>query len=191
MTSMIASLVSSTVQRCSSFVGLPQMTTASTTVAALSSPLWTSVRFRYHADKVAKGPALRRYGYEDKVVRRGLLPRLEWMDKPLPMPEYKPINSWNEKRALFGQNDYIDILGPIDPITKKTLHPSHLLYNVPAWLRGFQGNEYQMLLRKKKFDLTKGKNLSQPTNWARMNDRIKKLYKYLNRHTKSYFWKHS
>lgn len=113
-------------------------------ISAIFDPVVTPVRFRYHANKVAKGPALRRYGYEEKILQRGLLPRTAYMDKPLPIPDYKPRNSWNEKRALFGQNDYIDILGPINEVTGKTLHPTQLLYNVPHWLRGVKGNEYQV-----------------------------------------------
>ena len=169
------------------------------------NPIVTSVRFRYHADKVARGPAQRRYGYEEKLFREGTLPRLRDA-KPLSMPEYKPKNAWNEKRALFGQNDYIDILGPSDT----ALHPVKLMYNVAPWLRGFKGNEYQviwicrniveiksnivffflqMLLRKKKFVSKRGYPLSHPTKWAELNDRIGELYKFLNRKTKSPLWK--
>jgi len=148
------------------------------------NPTVTSVRFRYHADKVARGPVQRRYGYEEKLIRGGTLPRLADA-KPLAMPEYNPKNVWNEKRALFGQNDYIDIMGPSD----SALHPVKLMYNVAPWLRGFKGNEYQMLLRKKKFVSKRGYPLSHPTKWVELNDRIGALYKYLNRKTKSPLWK--
>lgn len=124
--------------KCISMIGA----TSRVTVNAFY-PTLMPVRFRYHADKVAKGPVPRRHGYEDKILQRGLLPRT--FDKELPIPDYKPKNSWNEKRALFGQNDYIDILGPINEVTGKTLHPTQLLYNVPRWLRGFNGNEYQVI----------------------------------------------
>ncbi len=148
----------------------------------------TSVRFRYHAEKVARGPALRRYGYEDKLFQEGLLPRSR-NAKPLPMPTYTPKNAWTEKRAQFGQNDYIDILGPMDSITRKTLHPTKLLYHVPSWLRGFSGNEFQTLIRRRKMVAHCGYPLSHPTKWAQLNDRIQMLHKFLNRKTKTPFWK--
>jgi hypothetical protein len=62
------------------------------------------------------------------------------------------------KRALFGQNDYIDILGPSNKITRKTLHPTQLFNNVPPWLRRVKGNEHQVLqnskILKKRVNLT-------------------------------------
>ena len=39
---------------------------------------------------------------------------------------------------------YTDILGDRD------IYPTEALKEVPEWLRGFHGNEYQMLLRRKK-----------------------------------------
>ncbi len=142
MTSLIGSIVSTLGLVNSSRIGMSFQ--ASRTLGALFDPTWTSVRFRYHAEKVAKGPVPRRHGYEDPLFKGGLLPRTPYSDKPLPIPEYKPRNVWNEKRALFGQNDYIDILGPSNEVTQKTLHPTQLLYNVPHWLRGVKGNEYQV-----------------------------------------------
>lgn len=143
MTSLIGSMISTlgVALKHRTLIGIASQASK---VTALFTPEWTAVRFRYHADKVARGPFPRRHGYEDKIFQRGLLPRTIDANKALPIPTYKPKNSWNEKRALYGQNDYIDILGPVNEISQKTLHPVQLLYNVPPWLRGVQGNEYQV-----------------------------------------------
>lgn len=71
---------------------------------------------------------------------RGTLPRIPDLKKKLPIPPYCPKNSWNEQRALFGQNDYIDILGD------ESIHPTQIGYSVPEWLKGFRGNEYQVII---------------------------------------------
>lgn len=57
-------------------------------VKSIWSPQLTAVRYRYHADKVARGPLLRRYGYKDPIKPEGLLPH-KTSARPLPMPTYR------------------------------------------------------------------------------------------------------
>lgn len=142
-------------------------------------PQIQSVRFRYHEDKLKKGKLLRRFGYEEKITTEGFLPHYG-EDRIRTMPIYKPKNFWSEKRALFGQNDYIDILG------NEKLHPTRILYNVPSWLRGVKGNEFQVLIRKKKIW---GKGIfpyARPSKWRDLKKRVEYLYKFLNHKTNQY-----
>jgi large subunit ribosomal protein L51 len=116
---------------------------------------------------------IRRYGYKPKYFTEGLLPRVKGDTKPLRSVPYKdPPTEWSRDKALFGQNDYIDILGD------GSLHPVQLLRKVPSWLRGFRGNEMQMLQRKRMAYIHWKK--TSPERFNHIEKRIDYLYKYLN-----------
>lgn len=83
------------------------------------------------------------------------------------MPIFKDRKAWSTKKATFGQNDYIDILG------QGNVHPIDLIRG-PPWLIGFRGNELQRLSRQLKFE---GKELKakNPKRFFDINKRIKYL----------------
>lgn len=144
----------------------------------ISSLFYVPVRHRYYAEKIAKGPLVRGYGYEDKVSVRGVLPRLEEKEQ-LPRPEYEPGNPWHKKKASFGQNDYIDIFGD------GKLNPVKIMYDVPNYLRGIKGNEMQLLIAKINFLCQTNYPDTYPRKWYHINRRLMHLYKHLNRKTKT------
>ncbi|KAE8744897.1 hypothetical protein FOCC_FOCC008462 [Frankliniella occidentalis] len=157
----------------------------STCVSAVSNglrKLWTppvfQVRFRFHKDKIEAGPLKRRYGYTEQAISKGLLPHVKH-EKHIPGRQFIPADNWTPKKALFGQNDYIDIF-------TGRIHPTKVLYDVPAYLRGFKGNEFQCLMRKQKMQKHGEIPWKYPSTWRDMNKRIGWLYRYLNRHTRTW-----
>lgn len=143
-------------------------------------PLKQFVRFRYWKDQQGARPLYeRRFGYNEKILQTGLLPRKEGAKRIVDIPIYRPKNAWTEKRALFGQNDYIDILG------NDKIHPTKILYNLPSWLRGQHGNELQNLIRKRKMLEYGSHPQEKPTSWKQMTFRIRKLYDLMNRKTRT------
>lgn len=80
------------------------------------------------------------------------------------MPEYKKVDRWTLKKATFGQNDYIDILGDSD------VKPVDLIRG-PDWLIGFKGNELERLNRQIRYhgNEIKAKN---PNKFHDINKRI-------------------
>lgn len=147
--------------------------TAQTTPA-----LYTVVRnkadvppYKFSAPSPYRKPGPSRYGYQQKMFDGGRLPR--GLSEPLySLKPYKPKNVWNRKRALFGQNDYIDILGDSD------LKPADLI-KAPAWLKGFYGNELQRVVRRLHFEGHVIKQL-YPTFYHNHWKRIRYLYKKYN-----------
>ncbi|XP_022100620.1 39S ribosomal protein L51, mitochondrial-like [Acanthaster planci] len=94
---------------------------------------------------------------------------IQW--NKLPIPKKPQKDRWDEKHALFGENDYKDILGDGSYELKRNIKHG------PRWLHGWRGNELQRLIRKNKI---MGADMG-PTKRHAMLKRIKYLHKKLNR----------
>ncbi|KAK0149716.1 39S ribosomal protein L51, mitochondrial [Merluccius polli] len=86
------------------------------------------------------------------------------------IPELKKVDRWTEKRAMFGVYDNIGILGGFKA------HPKDLMVG-PCWLKAFQGNELQRLIRKKK--MVGERMMTQDK--LNLDKRIRFLYRRFNR----------
>ncbi|XP_033764320.1 39S ribosomal protein L51, mitochondrial-like [Pecten maximus] len=115
----------------------------------------------------------RSYGFHENLFKGGVLPR---DDKPFrSMKKYRPVNRWDEKHSLFGQNDYIDILGDGD------VHPADLQKG-PSWLIGQKDrSELHRLVRRLRMTGGKMKNM-YPSKYEAMNKRVQYLYRRYNKH---------
>jgi len=130
---------------------------------------------RWHKD-VKEERQIFRWGYEDRVKQSGALPRISndserWDHREV----YAPENPWAQKRALFGQNDYIDILGE-DP---DAFRPSEVNYEQPEWLREVNEKQtgYQRLLMKKKLLEETDYPETNPKSWEELKDVLKRLWR--------------
>ncbi|XP_038062300.1 39S ribosomal protein L51, mitochondrial-like [Patiria miniata] len=94
---------------------------------------------------------------------------IQW--NKLSVPNKPKKDRWDEKHALFGENDYKDILGDGSYLLKNNVKHG------PLWLRGWKGNELQRLIRKNK---VMGDDMG-PTERYAMLKRMKYLHKRMNR----------
>ncbi|XP_015792531.1 39S ribosomal protein L51, mitochondrial [Tetranychus urticae] len=116
----------------------------------------------------------RRFGNIVRHHDKGMLPRLGRKEAGLKSIPVKPkTNPWHPRNAMFGQNDYIDILG------SGNTHPASLLKHIPYWIRGWRGHEMEMLQRQAAAEPTMA--TSRPEKWEYLQKRIDYLYKYRNR----------
>ncbi|CAL8247372.1 unnamed protein product [Lota lota] len=86
------------------------------------------------------------------------------------IPELKKVDRWTEKRSMFGVYDNIGILGDFKA------HPKDLMVG-PCWLKAFQGNELQRLIRKRK--MVGERMMTQDR--LNLDKRIRFLYRRFNR----------
>jgi len=115
-----------------------------------------------------------RWGYEDKVKQSGALPRISNDEERWDVRDvYAPENPWALKRAIFGQNDYIDILGE----DQDMFRPSELNYEQPEWLREVPSasKPYQRLLMKKKLLQETDYPETHPKTWQELCAKVERL----------------
>ncbi|VDP02240.1 unnamed protein product [Soboliphyme baturini] len=118
------------------------------------------------------------YGYVWNYHQEGQpLPRMKDCMVPVKTVPYKVRDMWTKEKALFGQNDYIDLLGD------GSVHPAQLMYHQPPWLRGFPGshraNELIKLIHYRNLYHERMKR-NAPKRWHDLLKRINYLLKYHN-----------
>lgn len=129
-----------------------------------------------------------RFGYKDKVKRSGALPRLDEDAKKIKnQPIFEPEAAYAPKRALSGQNDYIDILGE----NPDALKPHDVHYHMPRYLRGMSTklNDYQQALKIKTALSETAVPEVKPKDWDFLTKRIMRRYSELKLNTDQNTWK--
>jgi hypothetical protein len=106
-------------------------------------------------------------------IRSGLMPRLNDQSNEVKSARVvgKRPNDFHPKKALFGQNDYIDILG------NGSIKPHELLREMPWWLRGFKEGEELHMLQRMQVVKEESWRWNRPQKWKEIQSRIDFLYK--------------
>lgn len=126
-------------------------------------------------------------GYRAEYYKGGPKPRFnddekEYMKKYMTMNA--PFDEWTEEKALFGQNDYIDILGD------GNLSIRELNVDAPAYLRGwgvkgdtFEETQFHHVMRRLHFEEDYLLNL-RPTRWWQLRRELTRHARECNRYKK-------
>ncbi|KAI3389639.1 hypothetical protein SNEBB_001353 [Seison nebaliae] len=101
---------------------------------------------QYYRPGRIPGKYLLNKGFQPKYYQGGPLPRPK-SNTPLLLPPYIANDAWSKNKVIFGQNDYIDILG--NPEWNIRLDS---LIKAPPWLRGFKGNEMERITRRLNYE---------------------------------------
>lgn len=126
-------------------------------------------------------------GYRAEYYKGGPKPRFN-DDEKKHMEKYMTLNApfdeWDPKAAVFGQNDYIDILGD------GNLSIRELNVDAPAYLRGweFKGDKWEEkqfhhIMRRLHFEEDYLLNL-RPTKWWQMRKELTRHARTCNRYRK-------
>lgn len=126
-------------------------------------------------------------GYKAEYYKGGPKPRFNDEEKEH-MKDYTiqnaPLDEWDEKNAVFGQNDYIDILGD------GNLSIRELNVEAPFWLRGveikgdkFEEVQFHHTLRRLHFEEDYLLN-ARPTRWWQLRRELTRYARACNRYNK-------
>lgn len=121
--------------------------------------------------------------YNPRLYEGGLLPRVDFTDEPVYMPDYRPRDYWAPHRAHFGQNDYIDILGD------GKLQPKDF-YTGPSWILGVHNEFQRVCARLNNPALVAWMEEFEPSRLHLEEKRKRYLYKKVNKRKNIKFLKY-